>query len=78
MARRAVTLWLSLQVVPRIKPIAAVVIGIIGEEYVLNVTISEMEWSRLNLMLAGMMDVVFMIKGGCEEWPGFAQLPLRV
>ena len=76
--RRAVTLWLSLRVVPCVKPIAAVVIGIIGEEYVLNLTISEMEWSWLNLVLAGTTGVVLMIEGGCEEWPGFAHLSLQV
>ena len=32
----------------------------------------------LNLMLDGVTDVGLMIEGGCEEWLGFAQLPLRV
>ena len=31
-----------------------------------------------NLVLAGMMDVVLMVEGRCEDRPGFAQLPLRV
>ena len=63
---------------PHVKPIVVIVIGIIGEEYVLNLTISEMEKSQLNVVLAGTTDVVLMVKGECEEWPGFAQLPLRV
>ena len=78
MARRAVTLWLLLQVVPCVKTIVVFIISIIGEEYVLNLTISKMERSQLNLVLAGTTDVVLMVEGGCEEWPGFAQLPLWV
>ena len=61
-----------------VKPITEVVIDIIGEDYVLNLTIYKIYRSRLNLVLAGMTDVVLMIKSGCEEWPGFAQLPLQV
>jgi polyribonucleotide nucleotidyltransferase len=63
----AASLWVS--DVPLAKPVAAVIVGRIGDEFVLNPTNEEMEKSSLNLVLAGTKDAVLMIEGAAEFLP---------
>lgn len=49
--------------IPLIKPVAGVQVGLIGERFVVNPTVQEMEKSRLDLMLAGTEDAILMIEG---------------
>lgn len=49
--------------IPLVKPVAAVQVGLIGERFVINPTLQEMEKSRLDLMLAGTEDAILMIEG---------------
>ena len=52
--------------IPFIKPIAAVQVGMIDGNFVVNPTIEEMEKSRLDLMIAGTEDAILMIEGYCD------------
>ncbi len=52
--------------IPLIKPVGAVQVGLIGERFVINPTLQEMEKSRLDLMLAGTEDAILMIEGYCD------------
>lgn len=49
--------------IPLIKPIAAVRVGLINGQYVINPTVEEQKLSKLDLMLAGTDDAVLMIEG---------------
>ncbi len=52
--------------IPLVKPVGAVRVGLIGDTFVINPTIEEMEKSRLDLMLAGTEDAILMIEGYCD------------
>ncbi len=52
--------------IPLIKPIAAVRMGFVDEEFVVNPTVEEMKRSRLDLILAGTVDAILMIEGFCD------------
>lgn len=52
--------------IPLIKPVAAVQVGLIGERFVINPTLQEMEVSKLDLLLAGTEDAILMIEGFCD------------
>jgi len=54
---------LVLSDVPFIKPIAAVRVGMINGEFVINPTIEEQTTSKLDLVLAGTEDAILMIEG---------------
>ncbi|NGX38403.1 MAG: Polyribonucleotide nucleotidyltransferase [Chlamydiae bacterium] len=49
--------------IPLIKPVAGVQVGLIGERFVVNPTLQEMEKSRLDLLIAGTEDAILMIEG---------------
>ncbi|HSX37891.1 MAG TPA: polyribonucleotide nucleotidyltransferase [Chlamydiales bacterium] len=52
--------------IPLIKPIGAVRVGLIDDEFMINPTIEEMKRSRLDLVLAGTEDAILMIEGFCD------------
>ncbi|MES2272644.1 MAG: polyribonucleotide nucleotidyltransferase [Chlamydiota bacterium] len=52
--------------IPLLKPIGAVRMGFIENEFVVNPTAEEMKLSRLDLILAGTEDAVLMIEGFCD------------
>lgn len=54
---------LVLSDVPFIKPIAAVRVGMINGEFIINPTIEEQSNSKLDLVLAGTEDAILMIEG---------------
>lgn len=57
---------LAISDIPLIKPIGAVRVGLIGDEFILNPTVQEMKESKLDLILAGTEDAVLMIEGFCD------------
>ncbi len=57
---------LTLSEIPFIKPIAAVRVGMIKKEFVINPTREEMVSSTLDLVLAGTEDAILMIEGYCD------------
>jgi len=58
---------LYLSDIPWTSPLAAVRVGLIDGEYVINPTFQELEDSRLNLLVAGSKDAVVMVEAGSLE-----------
>lgn len=52
--------------IPLIKPIAAVRVGMIDQQFVVNPTFEQMVKSKLDLLIAGTEDAVLMIEGFCD------------
>ena len=52
--------------IPLVKPIGAVRVGMIDDQFVVNPTVEEMKTSKLDLLLAGTEDAVLMIEGYCD------------
>jgi polyribonucleotide nucleotidyltransferase len=52
--------------IPLVKPIAAVRVGRVDGEYVINPTVEQQKGSDLDLVLAGTEDAILMIEGSCE------------
>ncbi len=52
--------------IPLIKPIGAVRVGMIDDNFIINPTNEEMEKSSLDLVLAGTEDAILMIEGYCD------------
>ena len=57
---------LTISDIPLIKPIAAVRVGLVNNQFLINPTVSQMENSKLDLMLAGTEDAILMIEGYCD------------
>lgn len=58
---------LAISSIPLLKPVAAVRVGLVGGEFVLNPTITEQQESQLDLVLAGTKESVVMIEAGADE-----------
>jgi polyribonucleotide nucleotidyltransferase len=54
---------LTLSQIPWEGPVAAVRVGLIDDELVINPTISRMEHSRLDMVVAGTADAIMMVEG---------------
>ena len=52
--------------IPLIKPIGAVRVGMVDDQFIINPTYEEMEKSKLDLILAGTDDAILMIEGYCD------------
>lgn len=57
---------LVLSDIPLIKPVAAVRVGLVNNQFVINPTVEEQKQSKLDLMIAGTEDAVLMIEGFCD------------
>jgi polyribonucleotide nucleotidyltransferase len=57
---------LAISDIPLVKPIGAVRVGMIDDQFVINPTVEEMKTSKLDLLLAGTEDAVLMIEGYCD------------
>ena len=57
---------LTISDIPLIKPIGAVQVGMIDDQFIINPSIEQMKESKLDLMIAGTEDAVLMIEGFCE------------
>jgi len=60
---------LTLSDIPFNGPIAAVRIGRVGGQFVINPTTTQLEESDLNLIVAGSRDAIVMVEGGCRGVP---------
>ncbi len=58
---------LMLSDIPFLGPVAAVVVAMKGEEFILNPTPKELEESKLNLSVAGTKEAVNMVEAGAAE-----------
>lgn len=58
---------LYLSVLPFTQPIAAVRVGLIDGEYLINPTYAQMEESQMNLIVAGTSEGVTMVEAGAKE-----------
>lgn len=63
------SLALSLSRIPFEGPIAAVRIGRIQGQWVLNPTFQQLEYSELDIIVAGSADAIMMVEGGALEVP---------
>lgn len=52
--------------VPLIKPVAAVRVGYVDDQFVVNPTIEEQKKSKLDLIIAGTHEAILMIEGFCD------------
>jgi len=58
---------LTISDIPFEKVIAGVRVGRLGGEFVVNPTLSQLEESDMNIVMAGSADAVTMVEGGCHE-----------
>ncbi|HZK66424.1 MAG TPA: polyribonucleotide nucleotidyltransferase [Chloroflexota bacterium] len=65
----AASVALSISDIPFFGPVAAVKVGYINDEFVLNPTMPQMAYSRLDLTVAGTSDAVMMVEAGVQELP---------
>lgn len=61
------SLCLGLSNIPFDGPVAGVVVGKIGKEFIINPTVEQMEESTLNLTVAGTKDAVCMVEAGAQQ-----------
>ena len=60
---------LSISDIPFFGPVAAVKVGYINDEFVLNPTLPQLAYSRLDLTVSGTSDAVMMVEAGAQELP---------
>ncbi|RNC28069.1 MAG: Polyribonucleotide nucleotidyltransferase [Candidatus Dichloromethanomonas elyunquensis] len=68
-AINAASAALTISDIPFEGPIAAVIIGLVDGEYVVNPTVEHMEDSKMQLYVAGTKDAVMMVEAGAQEVP---------
>ncbi|QFF98579.1 polyribonucleotide nucleotidyltransferase [Psychrobacillus glaciei] len=61
------SLALSVSDIPFDGPIAGVQVGLIGEDFIINPTVEQMEQSILDLTVAGTKDAINMVEAGAKE-----------
>ena len=61
------SLCLGISDIPFDGPVAGVVVGKIGKNFIINPTAKEMEESTLNLTVAGTKDAICMVEAGAQE-----------
>jgi polyribonucleotide nucleotidyltransferase len=69
MALTGASLALSMSRIPFAGPVAAVRIGRIQGQWVLNPTFQQLEYSDLDIIVAGSEDAIMMVEGGALEVP---------
>lgn len=55
--------------IPFFGPVAAVKVGYINDEFVLNPTLPQLGYSKLDLTVSGTADAVMMVEAGAQELP---------
>lgn len=68
-AVNAASAALTISNVPFEGPVAAVTVGLIGDEFIINPTVELAEKSRMHLTVAGTKDAVMMVEAGAQEVP---------
>ena len=61
------SLALGISDIPFDGPVAGVVVGKIGKEYIINPTVEQAEQSTLNLTVAGTKEAICMVEAGAKE-----------
>jgi polyribonucleotide nucleotidyltransferase len=61
------SLCLGISDIPFDGPVAGVVVGKIGKEFIINPTVEQLEKSSLNLTVAGTKDAICMVEAGAQE-----------
>ncbi len=61
------SLCLGISDIPFDGPVAGVVVGKIGKEFIINPTVEQLEQSSLNLTVAGTKDAICMVEAGAQE-----------
>lgn len=61
------SLALGISNIPFDGPVAGVVVGKIGKEYIINPTVEQAEESTINLTVAGTKDAICMVEAGSKE-----------
>ncbi len=61
------SLALGISDIPFDGPVAGVVVGKIGKNFIINPTAAQLEESSLNLTVAGTMDAICMVEAGAQE-----------
>ncbi len=60
---------LTISDIPFNGPIAAVIVGLVDNEFVINPTLAQAEKSQMHLTVAGTKDAVMMVEAGAKEVP---------
>jgi polyribonucleotide nucleotidyltransferase len=60
---------LSISDIPFDGPTGSVIIGLIGDRFIINPTQAERETSRLHMVVAGTRDAIMMVEAGANEVP---------
>ena len=60
------SLALGVSEIPFDGPVAGVVVGKIGKEYIINPTVAELEESKINLTVAGTKEAICMVEAGAS------------
>ncbi|MCM1565269.1 MAG: polyribonucleotide nucleotidyltransferase [Dehalobacter sp.] len=68
-AINAVSAALTISDIPFLGPIAAVVVGLVDGEFVVNPTVAQAEISKMQLTVAGTKDAIMMVEAGAKEVP---------
>ncbi|MEG0794613.1 MAG: polyribonucleotide nucleotidyltransferase [Bacilli bacterium] len=61
------SLCLGISNIPFDGPVAGVIVGLIGDEFIINPTAEEAEKSSLSLTVAGTEEAICMVEAGCQE-----------
>ena len=61
------SLCLGISDIPFDGPVSGVVVGKIGNEFIINPTVEQLEMSTLNLTVAGTKDAICMVEAGAQE-----------
>lgn len=68
-AMMGTSLALGISDIPFAGPMAAVIVGLIDDKFVINPTVEQAAQSRLHLVVAGTRDAVVMVEAGAKEVP---------
>ncbi|UWG98538.1 polyribonucleotide nucleotidyltransferase [Dehalobacter sp. DCM] len=68
-AINAVSAALTISDIPFLGPIAAVSVGLVDGEFVVNPSVAQAEQSKLQLTVAGTKDAIMMVEAGAKEVP---------
>jgi polyribonucleotide nucleotidyltransferase len=68
-AINAVSAALTISDIPFLGPIAAVIVGLVDGEFVVNPTVAQAEISKMHLTVAGTKDAIMMVEAGAKEVP---------
>jgi polyribonucleotide nucleotidyltransferase len=68
-AINAASAALTISDIPFEGPIAAVIVGLVDGEYVINPTVEQSAHSKMHLTVAGTKDAIMMVEAGAQEVP---------